>query len=487
MAPSAPLQDAPPPSTAVTLRLLSDFYTDVKPLQALLPDEPPVVREADSDRFRQLVGDTLVASTALTGLPMLSASTSGGDAVDMTEVRCSTLHVRHGDTHPSLAPSDRRPGPAAPLFGTRKALSAGEASWTYRVRHAQERPRARLPSCASPLLAAVRPWLTTLSRSKRATPNAGCRGLAAAWARRTRAPSPTRSSRPSSPRSSGTRSRLGASSLCSLARPRLTRCRPCSIGPDPLIELLSSPLIALFVPLPNACFLQVSGTPVAELKPHNLFKTSASSKRCSRPVHDRARRKRRRKNKAVLEPEEPEEPDEGHDDIDMHSVDVVLVPPSPVAHVFPAPSEPPSRAPSPTKRSRPLGPAVSAPLLGVASIQDAQAASQMAATQVTSSQASPTKRLRPIQSATSVFGGASSEAGRVTKRRKLATLWVVPLCLILRSYSDVLPRRHSANSIVFSRHRMYHNRVASVKGGKPPYGLPPKRATSYSSTSKSYV
>ncbi|KAK4054671.1 Telomerase reverse transcriptase [Microbotryomycetes sp. JL221] len=39
------------------------------------------------------------------------------------------------------------------------------------------------------------------------------------------------------------------------------------VGPSPIIQLLSTPDVALFCPLPNACFLQVSGKPVLDLTP----------------------------------------------------------------------------------------------------------------------------------------------------------------------------------------------------------------------------
>ncbi|GAA6058467.1 hypothetical protein JCM3770_002740 [Rhodotorula araucariae] len=230
------------------------------------------------------------------------------------------------------------------------------------------------------------------------------------------------------------------------------------IGPDVLIDLLSSSSTALFVPLPNACFLQVSGIPVGELKPRDLT-AAAIAGECgpSRTCHERRKRKRRRKGKATLEVVEDKEyegvegQEEGMSPMDVDDVTSV----TPGSSIRPAPSPIGiSASSSLTKGVRAFGPARSGPVLGLSPFAPIPHASQALPQQVDQTSLSPTKRLRPTQSSGSVFG-TSSGPERATKRRKHETI-------------------HSANSIVFSRHRMYHNRVAKVKGGRLPYGLPPK-------------
>lgn len=43
------------------------------------------------------------------------------------------------------------------------------------------------------------------------------------------------------------------------------------VGPAALINLFSSPTNAVFTPLPNACLLQISGTPMSENQPHTTI------------------------------------------------------------------------------------------------------------------------------------------------------------------------------------------------------------------------
>ncbi|GAA5844734.1 hypothetical protein JCM9279_002901 [Rhodotorula babjevae] len=382
-APAPRPPQAPPPSVAVTLRLLSSFYTDVQPLEALVPAESALVRDSDSDKFRQLVADTLVATTAI---------------VDQVQQRLFSAHAKHYQR-------EKQAGRVA--FATPKnVLALGYRLHTSDPKRGLQRTRSGLGASYVSVF-----------------PN------------------------------------TVVSALVSSLEWDLLASR---IGADSLIELLSSPSIAIFMPLANACFLQVSGTPVAELKPHDPFsKDAASSKRKARTAHERTKRKRWRKGTAASSPDEPDEADA---DSDMRIADIVLVPPSPTESASASPAAAsPSRPTSPTSRTRPHGPSLSAPLLGTATFLDGQSPAPAAPTQLFDSQLSPTKRVRPSQSICSTFGGGSEAGERPTKRRKLATLY-------------------SANAIVFSRHRMYHNRVASGKGGKPPYGLPLKHVLTRLST-----
>ncbi|BGP48846.1 Telomerase reverse transcriptase [Rhodotorula kratochvilovae] len=362
--PRNPALDPPAPSTAVTLRLLSNFYIDVKPLCALLPGEVGVVRDGDSERFRQLI-------------------------VDQVQQRLFSAHAKF---------FQREKAAGRIVFATPKnVLALGYRLQTNNLARGRQPTRSGLgasytnvfPNTVVSSLVTSLDWDTLASR----------------------------------------------------------------IGPDALIDLLSSPSIALFVPLPNACFLQVSGVPVADLKPRDLATASAGQHVSSRTCHVRRKRKRRRRGKT---PTRDEDKEDEQDEREASPMDVDIVPPS--APVSPFRPLPPrievSASPSPTKRTRPLGPALSAPLLGISPFTSTQQASQALPTQPLSTLLSSTKRLRPTQSSGSVFG-VSSEGERASKRRRVETL-------------------HPANSIVFSRHRMYHNRVAKAKGGKLPYGLPTK-------------
>ncbi|BGP40727.1 Telomerase reverse transcriptase [Rhodotorula kratochvilovae] len=293
--PRNPALDPPAPSTAVTLRLLSNFYIDVKPLCALLPGEVGVVRDGDSERFRQLI-------------------------VDQVQQRLFSAHAKF---------FQREKAAGRIVFATPKnVLALGYRLQTNNLARGRQPTRSGLgasytnvfPNTVVSSLVTSLDWDTLASR----------------------------------------------------------------IGPDALIDLLSSPSIALFVPLPNACFLQVSGVPVADLKPRDLATASAGQHVSSRTCHVRRKRKRRRRGKT---PTRDEDKEDEQDEREASPMDVDI-------------------------------------------------------------------RLRPTQSSGSVFG-VSSEGERASKRRRVETL-------------------HPANSIVFSRHRMYHNRVAKAKGGKLPYGLPTK-------------
>ncbi|GAA5958254.1 hypothetical protein JCM10213_002618 [Rhodosporidiobolus nylandii] len=216
------------------------------------------------------------------------------------------------------------------------------------------------------------------------------------------------------------------------------------VGPDPLIELFANPDIALFSPLPNACYLQVSGVPVADLKPlEDVSKSQSASTSTGRPAHQRAKRKRQRRCRAA-----DERVDEAGGENASAAVDVMDLDESPSLH---PPTPPRIEVAPPTPSKRPLRPFASAPLLQSPSKQPSSPPPHI------SSQVSPSKGsrlpLRATQSLASVV--ESLEASEPPKkRRKLETI-------------------NSVNSLVFARHRMYHNRVLGSKHAFP-YGFPSK-------------
>ncbi|GJN91088.1 hypothetical protein Rhopal_004105-T1 [Rhodotorula paludigena] len=344
--------DGPPlpahaPPSSVSLRLLSNFYSTVQPLVELLPKDVAVSREGDSDEYRLLVGESLVASTALTGLPSLHVRGDGVDEVTMPEI-IEQVHHRIFDAHAKDFQRERKAG--RPAFATPKnVLALG-----YRL----------------------------LSNSSSRSLHRTTSGIHAAFTSETANPIVRK--------------------LCtSLAWNKLVS----RIGADAMLALLASPDVALFTPLPNACYLQVSGVPISEHKLREPAGTDAGKVTSTRTVHRPRKRRRRRRRRDEAGSSNEEGKTTGQDS--------------------PWPETQPMIVDEPASPVRPL------PRI----------------------EQSPTKRLRSTQSSVGVFGG--SEAAPTAKRRKLETL-------------------HSANSIVSSRHRMYHARLAKADGGKIPYGLPVK-------------
>ncbi|GAA5826431.1 hypothetical protein JCM11251_002363 [Rhodosporidiobolus azoricus] len=222
------------------------------------------------------------------------------------------------------------------------------------------------------------------------------------------------------------------------------------LGPDTLIDLLSDPNIAIFSALPNACYVQLSGVPVAELKLREEQGVKSTSARHSkRPVHQRAKRTRRRRcgtrEEGLKEEGQAvrEAADEGAAmDIDCPPIPTPPKPPVPLINL--------AKSPSPVKPA--IRPTVSAPDL---TSSTAQPFLQSCPSTQLSTHLSPTKRNRPPLRATQSSVSLAGADERPKKRRKLQTI-------------------NSSNAIVFSRHRMYHNRLASSKGDAFPYGLPLK-------------
>ncbi|CEQ41347.1 SPOSA6832_03072 [Sporobolomyces salmonicolor] len=378
-------------STGLTHMLLRQFYIEIRSLEELVSEEADLVREGDSDRFRKLVRATVVGSTVKDGLPVLRSTESEDPNVDMGEI-IAQVHQRIFAVHSKVYQQARRTG--QPAFATPKhVLALG-----YRLSNNQKGDSHQsmtigtgpafhnvFPNTIVSSLTSSREWDTLLSR----------------------------------------------------------------VGPDTLINLLSNPTIALFSPLQNACYLQIAGVPLAELKPieAELQATASCKSTNGRKTHSRTKRKRRRRGKGAAE-------DRGDEDVEMKNASA----PSPARPSAPPPPETVTFVPrSPQKRLPTHGHSVSVPLLG----SSAFPAPQQTGTRTQpflATQVSPMKRcrlgLRATQSVTGAMEGG--EAGRAVKRRKVETL-------------------NSANNIVFARYRMYHARASKGLDGKPAYGLSAKR------------
>ncbi|GAA5952834.1 hypothetical protein JCM3765_002979 [Sporobolomyces pararoseus] len=209
------------------------------------------------------------------------------------------------------------------------------------------------------------------------------------------------------------------------------------VGPDSIIKLLSSPKIALFQPLQNGCYVQISGTMISELKVYAAKdgkKKERSKDGGGRKTHVRAVKKRGKKKKKKVE-QKTEEDEEGEEEkidggdgeetrreepVEKDAMDLDLPQAGP-----PSIDEPPQA--QATSKVRALGPSRSAPSLLVASDRPPPARG----TQIAQAQ---------------------------------------PLQAPARTH-------HSHNSIVFSRFRIYHARLSKT-GGKINYGLSPKHILS---------
>ncbi|GAA5959406.1 hypothetical protein JCM21900_006848 [Sporobolomyces salmonicolor] len=388
--PNSTANPLPIHSTGLTHMLLRQFYIEIRSLEELVSEEADLVREGDSDRFRKLVRAIVVGSTVKDGLPVLRSTESEDPNVDMGEI-IAQVHQRIFALHSKVYQQARRTG--QPAFATPKhVLALG-----YRLSNNQKGDSHQsmtigtgpafhnvFPNTIVSSLTSSREWDTLLSR----------------------------------------------------------------VGPDTLINLLSNPTIALFSPLQNACYLQIAGVPLAELKPieAELQATASYKSTNGRKTHSRTKRKRRRRRKGAAE-------DSGDEDVEMKNASA----PSPARPSAPPPPETVTFVPrSPQKRLPTHGHSVSVPFLG----SSAFPAPQQTGTRTQpflATQVSPMKRcrlgLRATQSVTGAMEGG--EAGREVKRRKVETL-------------------NSANNIVFARYRMYHARASKGLDGKPAYGLSAK-------------
>ncbi|GAA5841755.1 hypothetical protein JCM5353_007420 [Sporobolomyces roseus] len=248
------------------------------------------------------------------------------------------------------------------------------------------------------------------------------------------------------------------------------------VGPDPIIKLLSSPNIALFGPLKNGCYYQIAGEPVVELKVIEKEKEN-ERKKGGRKVHCRTK-KRRGKKKGKKERGEEERDgavcgrEAGDSTVEMEVDQDCPHPPI---------EEASQAVVSPIKRVKFLGPSKSAPsllpstsntpLLSLSNTQSQQTAQ-------TQGQLSLTKRSNSISvNASTVVALKGTQAGLEVLRQKKTSDPQLAAKKIKR-----LPTLNSNNSIVFSRHRIYHARLPKTKLGKTLYGLSSKHILSRLST-----
>ncbi|ORY89785.1 hypothetical protein BCR35DRAFT_158799 [Leucosporidium creatinivorum] len=344
---------APPhASFDVTLSLLRQFYSHVKPLQELFPPDFQLLREGDSDAFRELVEETMVASLAEEGVGELRVESLVGPDVGMRDI-LEQVHTRLFSQHARLVTKVKKSSGAYISATPKNVLALG-----YRPATGWNNDAVSSAAGAIPLVNVFANTTVSALRSSRE------------W-------------------------------HTLLAR----------IGPHPLLTLLSSSTTALFTPLANACLLQVSGTPVSELKPRYILdeEIRRKQKKPRKRINRAGKRKRRKK-------------DTLHDDDDSTEEREATVEATPP----PSPPPPTIRTPnqSPIKRIRTLGPSVSAPeLLSPGRTLGAQSRALV----FPATQAGDRTALRPTQSSTSLLGGgvkrrAELEMGVKLKRKKLETL-----------------------------------------------------------------
>ncbi|GAA5992398.1 hypothetical protein JCM10908_000464, partial [Rhodotorula pacifica] len=465
-------------SSSYTHALLNKYYSSVCTLQDLLP--LGIAREeGDSESFRTLVGQTVVASrNGAEGLPKLARSTmtvgqgQGMSGASMPEI-IDQVQQRLFAAHAKEYYREKKAGNIA--FATPKNMLAfGYRLNTDRTRDLQ-RTRSQLeqgfvevfPNTIVAMLVSSRDWDTLAHRT----------------------------------------------------------------GPDFLIQLFSSPDLALFAPLPNACLMQISGTPTADLRMLENLEGNGVGRGKRRTEHrrrggKRKRAKRGRKGESEIEEGEEEEGDEeGVARTEVGGIPEVRVdaPPPPPPPTPPGSTSPQNRTavpaattattsafrpchslPSIQPSSGPTGDAL-APGPGAGIDNDSQA---QAARDGRTASLSPLKRsLRATTSMGSLLsvggGGATGAAGagggggggggtetseRPAKRRRLETLYVTSFYLSPNSSSATPVRaylwgailfpgratttnRNSNNAIVLARHQMYHHRLSKGVGGKLIYGL----------------
>lgn len=91
---ASPALTPPGASLEVTVSLLHQFYTHVKPLEQHFPASCHLLREGDSDAFKQLVQETMVAGLAEEGIGELRVEATGGSDVGMRDVSLCRGHAQ---------------------------------------------------------------------------------------------------------------------------------------------------------------------------------------------------------------------------------------------------------------------------------------------------------------------------------------------------------------------------------------------------------
>ena len=186
-----------------------------------------------------------------------------------------------------------------------------------------------------------------------------------------------------------------------------------SVGPDPIIKLLSSVEIALFAPLRNGCYYQIAGEPVVELKVIEKGDQEKMSKG-GRKTHCRTKKKRGKKGKGMKGPEEKGAVDKEEvrevDEMEVdreNSTQTVEVLDQPILEPI-------------IKRTRFLGPSRSAPsLLPSTTITPSLSHAETQSQRIAQTQVSPTKRSgSSVVNASTAVALKGTQAGLEASKQK---------------------------------------------------------------------
>ncbi|GAA5910442.1 telomerase reverse transcriptase [Sporobolomyces salmoneus] len=422
---SAPL--SPPSPAAPTHRVLSLYYPHLHTLASLFP--PSLIKEKDPNSFKQFLEECLVCTNDSTPVGPYKVLEKEDESFGMGEILNQVLSIifkRHSTAY-HLA---RKHG--LPAFSTPKnVLAAGHRlNLIGGNNHSSSGMGMRIGT--GPLFEPV--YTNTVFAS------------------------------------------INSSKCWSLLLSR--------VGPDSIIKLLSSPTIALFQPLKNDCYLQISGTPTVELKV--IEKPQGSGKKGKgegRKTHVRTVKKRgKKKKKGTAATEEYEELDEHTDEENVGETQKMDLD-SPAPTLALADSTQADVSLRPTKKARILGPSNSAPsLLSLPSTATNEKDLPRIATQVDRVQAQTQTQTRIHRSVSSMnLGPAATQGGFPSSTQAKVSTVLRAGGLDKKKMEKMISIPH--NSIVFSRHRIYHARVSKLKGGKIAYGLSPKHILSQLSES----
>ncbi|GAA6062681.1 hypothetical protein JCM10212_002504 [Sporobolomyces blumeae] len=373
-------------------RVLSAYYPHLVPLRSLFSttenDGRAIVREKDSDNFVNFLDQTLVAShDAAKDPPMLNVLEHDEDTIGMTEILHQVLQrifAAHSVQY-RLAKNEGRPAFTTPP----NVLAGGYRLVAYDQRNLKTMTTIGtgpayenvFTNTVASDLTASREWRTLLSR----------------------------------------------------------------VGPDAVIKLLSAPHLALFQPLPNNCYLQISGRLVSDLP---LPSTTTASNGKGRKVHVKSETKQKTRNRGRRRGRRGDRVDTSEDTGPSPAIE-----PSPTegsaqarAGAEPAPAAAPPIA---STSSRPLGPSRSAT-------------------------AGPGWVKSPLKRSISLLVEGTTVATQA--RRKVGDA-VKPLTGRSRKRRK-LDKVNTNNDIVLARHRLYHARITKPKQGGRFHGFSDKHILS---------
>lgn len=232
------------------------------------------------------------------------------------------------------------------------------------------------------------------------------------------------------------------------------------IGPQALLDLLSSPSLALYVALPRGCYRQISGTVIYDLKPR-----SALDKQLD-PLDTQVGIPRAESVSTVAVDSETPRPRAGGSPLKRRATTpafsgLATVQESPASTLV-SPAKPLRNLQhtatddgSPTKRRRLLGPSASVPALLAAPASTLPGPARLAA-----------RVFAKTRSETSLFGGSTAALSRIAPTAAR---------LSKRFQRGVLLK---PSHVEFVRHRMHHAKPSKDGRGNIAYGLSKKRKCS---------